>query len=231
MQYEQPLIAGILIRRYKRFLSEVRLMDGTVVLAHCPNSGAMTTCCEPGRPVFLSRSMNPGRKCPYTWELYEAEGGLVCVNTQVPNRVVYDSVVAGKILELRGYQEVAREVGFEDARFDICLKAAERPACFVEVKNCTLLHKDLIMFPDAVTRRGVKHLEVLMRARALGCRAVMFYFVARPEGKGFAIAGHIDSVYAATLLKAVRVGVEVLAYRAISTPTSVEIGEPVPLVL
>lgn len=230
MRYDNPLISGILVRRYKRFLAEVDL-NGHVVLAHCPNSGTMATCCEPGRSVFLSKSANQGRKCPYTWELYEAEGGLVCVNTQVPNRVVYDAVFDGRIPELRGYEEVMREVGFEDARFDICLKAPERPACFVEVKNCTLLHNDLVMFPDAVTKRGAKHLETLMRAKALGYRAVMFYFVARPEGKGFGIARHIDSVYAATLEMAMKAGVEVLAYRAEITPVSVEIGERVPLVL
>lgn len=207
------------------------MTNGMVVLAHCPNSGAMTTCCEPGRLVFLSKGVKQGRKCPYTWELYAAEGGLVCVNTQIPNRVVYDAILAGELPELTGYEHVRREVRFEDARFDLCLKAAHRPACFVEVKNCTLLHNDLVMFPDAVTRRGVKHLHGLMAARAMGYRAVMFYFVARPEGRGVAIAEHIDSVYAATLLKAVKAGVEALAYRAEITPNSVKIGAPVPILM
>ncbi len=206
-------------------------MDGTVVLAHCPNSGAMTTCCEPGRPVFLSENMKTGCKCPYTWELYEAEGGLVCVNTQTPNRVVYDAICAGEMSELMGYANVSREVRFGNARFDIHLNASDRPACFVEVKNCTLLYGDLVMFPDAVTRRGVKHLNGLMAAKAMGYRAVMFYFVARPEGNGFGIAGHIDSVYAATLLKAMETGVEVLAYRAEITKEYVNIGAQVPLIL
>lgn len=231
MRYDQSLISGILLRRYKRFLADVQLMDGTVVLAHCPNSGAMTTCCEPGRPVFLSENMKNGRKCPYTWELYEAEGGLVCVNTHTANCVVYDAILAGEVPELMGYEEVSREVRFEDSRFDICLKAADRPACFVEIKNCTLLQRDLVMFPDAVTKRGVKHLHGLMAARAMGYRAVMFYFVARSEGSGFGIAGHIDSVYADTLLKATEAGVEVLVYRAEITSKSVNVSAPVPLIL
>lgn len=231
MRYNQPLISGILIRRYKRFLAEVQLMNGAVVMAHCPNSGAMTTCCEPGRLVFLSESVNQGRKCRYTWELYAADGGLVCVNTQIPNRVVYDAICAGEVPELMGYANVSREVRFENARFDICLKAADRPICFVEVKNCTLLYGDLVMFPDAVTKRGVKHLHGLMAAKAMGYRAVIFYFVARPEGNGFGIAGHIDSIYAATLLNAAKAGVEILVYRADITQEYVKIGAPVPLIL
>lgn len=231
MLYEQPLISGILMRRYKRFLAEVQLVDKTVVLAHCPNSGSMATCCEPGHSVFLSKGLKKGRKCLYTWELYAAEAGLVCVNTQIPNRVVYEAIVASQVPELMGYEDVSREVRFGDARFDLCLQAADRPPCFVEVKNCTLLHGDLVMFPDAVTKRGVKHLEALMAAKAMGYRAVMFYFVARPEGKGFGIAGHIDPLYCATLFRALKSGVEALAYRAEITTQSVKLSEPVPLML
>ena len=149
------LIPGTLIRRYKRFLADVRLDTGQTVTAHCPNSGSMKACCQPGQPVFLSYHDNPKRKLKYTWELIQMPGSLVGVNTQVPNRLVAQAISSGMVEELTGYETVRREVkAGEGSRIDILLTSPNRRDCYVEVKNCTLVTDAVATFPDAVTVRG-----------------------------------------------------------------------------
>lgn len=151
------LIPATLIRRYQRFLTDVRLEDGSEVTAHCPNSGRMLACCEPGRPVYLSFHDNPKRKLRYTWELIKMPASLVGVNTMVPNRLVFQSIPAGKIDALGGYPEVSREVHIGNgSRLDLLLKKGNGEACYVEVKNCTLVEEGIARFPDAITSRGWK---------------------------------------------------------------------------
>jgi sugar fermentation stimulation protein A len=207
-----PLLRGTLIRRYKRFLADVRLADGSVVTAHCPNSGSMTGCCEPGRPVYLSPHDSPRRKLKYTWELIDMGTSLVGVNTQVPNRLVAGSVRAGRVAELCGYREVKREVAVGDgSRLDMALYGGDR-TCFVEVKNCTLVSDGLARFPDAVTSRGLKHLVTLQRLAAEGSRSVIFFLIQRMDARRFVPADDIDPAYGRELRRATAAGVEMLAY-------------------
>jgi len=206
------LIRGTLLRRYKRFLADVKLGNGHVVTAHCPNSGSMLACCEPGRPVYLSHHKNPKRKLKYTWELIEMPLSLVGVNTIVPNRLTKAAIAAGNIPQLSGYDSIRSEVTYgENSRIDLLLEnAGER--CFVEVKNCTLVTDGVACFPDAVTSRGLKHLVELQAQVRQGHRAVMFYLVQRMDAGIFQPADHIDTEYGKELRRAIHSGVEILVY-------------------
>jgi sugar fermentation stimulation protein A len=207
-----PLIKGTLIRRYKRFLSDVLLESGEKIVAHCPNSGTMKACCEPGRPVWVSQHDNPRRKLKYTWELIQMPSSLVGVNTLVPNRLAAAAIEAGEIAELRGYATIKREArAGKNSRLDILLKNGIRD-CYVEVKNCTLVENGVAAFPDAVTERGRKHLLELQALIEKGCRGVMFYLIQRMDARVFKPADHIDAAYGRELRHAVDNGVEILVY-------------------
>jgi sugar fermentation stimulation protein A len=207
------LIPGTLIKRYKRFLADVKLKNGTFVTAHCPNTGSMQGCSEPGRPVYLSFHDNPKRKLKYTWELIEMPTSLVGVNTLVPNRLVFESVNAGGVPELAGYAAVDREIKINDhTRLDLVLTGANGQRCYVEIKNCTLVNDGMASFPDAVTARGLKHIVELEALVDSGYRGVMFYFIQRMDAKVFKPADHIDPEYGQGLRRAVHGGVEILVY-------------------
>jgi sugar fermentation stimulation protein A len=207
------LIPGTLVRRYKRFLADVRLENGKTVTAHCPNSGSMTACCEPGRPVFISYHDNPRRKLAYTWELIQMPTSLVGVNTQVPNRLTAVAIESGNVAELAGYTKVKREVKVgQRSRIDILLESQGRRPCYVEVKNCTLVADGVARFPDAVTTRGQKHLDELQDLVAAGFRCAMFFLIQRMDAAVFMPADSIDSEYGRKLRKASQNGVEILAY-------------------
>jgi sugar fermentation stimulation protein A len=206
-------LAGELRRRYQRFKADVRLADGRVVTAHCPNTGRMTVCCQPGRPVFLSRHDHPRRQLAYTWELIAMPASLVGVNTLVPNRLVAAAARAQSIAELAGYTRVQTEVRIgAHSRIDLGLTRAENDRCLVEVKNCTLVEEGTARFPDAVTARGRKHLEELARQVSPRTRCVILFLVQRMDAALFRPAASIDPDYAAGLRAAAAAGVEVLAY-------------------
>ncbi|MDZ7262026.1 MAG: DNA/RNA nuclease SfsA [candidate division KSB1 bacterium] len=227
MKFDQPLIEGTLIQRYKRFLADARLSDGSVVTAHCPNSGSMLSCNLPGSRILLSRSNNPRRKLSYTWELIQVDSVWVGINTNVPNRLVYEALVANQIPELRGYDSIRREVKYgENSRIDLLLER-EQDLCFIEVKNVTLVENGVAYFPDAVTQRGTKHLHELMAMVRQGHRAIMFYLIQRKDGRLFKPADSIDPVYGQTLRKAISNGVEILAYQAEVTPWEIRLGQKV----
>lgn len=212
--YWPELIPGTLIKRYNRFLADVELSNKAVVTAHCPNSGSMAACCEPGRPVYLSMHDNPKRKLKYTWELIEMPGSLVGVNTGIPNRLVKLSIENGYIKPLFGYDNVRSEVKTSDhTRLDLVLEKQDKAAaCYVEVKNCTLVDDQTAFFPDAVTTRGRKHLLELQRLVGEGHRAAMVYLIQRTDARRFSPADHIDADYGEALRAAMQSGVEVYAY-------------------
>jgi sugar fermentation stimulation protein A len=224
-----PLVAGTLMRRYQRFLADVRLRNGRIVTAHCPNTGSMTGCCEAGRPVYLSRHHNPRRKLRYTWELIDMPASLVGVNTLVPNRLVACSIAAGQIPELSGYSDLQREVRIGDhSRIDLLLSAPGRRPCYIEIKNCTFVRDGIALFPDAVTSRGRKHLQVLEEKAAAGNRCVIFFFVQRQDARQFQPADSIDPAYGRSLRRAVRNGVEMLAYDVAIDLDGIRLRRPVP---
>ena len=210
------LIPGRLIKRYKRFLADVELEDGTLVTAHCPNSGSMTVCSEPGRPVYLSWHDNPKRKLKYTWEIIQMPDSLVGVNTLVPNRLIKTSIENGLVAELAAYDEIRSEVQTsKGSRLDLLLTDSHGARCFVEIKNCTLVNEGVACFPDAVTQRGRKHLNELQRLTAEGNRCVMFFCIQRMDAECFRPADHIDPAYGDALRGAhLNGGVEILVYDA-----------------
>ena len=231
MKLPQPLFKGILLRRYKRFLADVRLENGEVVTAHCPNSGSMKGCQEPGSAVLLSRRDNPRRKLPYTWELVKADGVWVGINTQYPNRLVREAIEQGVVPELSGYRRIRNEVNYgRGSRVDLLLEG-EQGLCYVEVKNVTLVESGRALFPDAVTLRGQKHLRELMEMVSQGHRAVIFFVVQRADGHILSPADEIDPVYGKLLREAVAHGVEALAYQARVTPREVVLSHRIPVVL
>jgi sugar fermentation stimulation protein A len=230
----QPLLAGTLIRRYQRFLADVRLDDGRVVTAHCPNSGRMLTCSAPGSPVRLSVADNPRRKLPFTLELVQSGSTWVGVNTQTPNRVAAACVEAGVIPELAGYRSLRREVVYgRDGRSRIDIHLADHDDggadAWVEVKNTTLRVGDEARFPDAVTARGLKHLEELEVVVDAGDRGVILFFVGRDDCSRFAPAEDIDPAWTAALRRAVAGGVEPLAWAFRFTPPVIEPLGPLPV--
>ena len=228
IEFPRPLIEGRLIQRMKRFLADVELDHGEVVRAHCPNTGSMKTCGAPGDTVLLLHDPSPKRKLEYTWELTQTKAGYVGVNTARPNQVTARAVELGQIPELAGYDAVRKEVAYgKGSRIDLLLTDAGGRRCYVEVKNTTLLIGDEVRFPDAVTSRGLKHLHELQEMVREGHRAVMFYFVNRPEGSFFAPAAEIDPEYAEALRSVAASGVEILAYRAIHTPERIALGSRV----
>ncbi len=227
MRFPSPLIRATLIKRYKRFLADMRFDDGTEVTAHVANSGAMLGTAEPGMEVWLSPASNPERKLKWNWELVTVDGHLVGVNTAHPNGIVAESVAAGRIAELAGYESIRREVKYGvNSRIDLLLEAPGRPKCWVEVKNVHLKRGPWAEFPDAVTARGTKHLAELTDRVKAGERAVMVYLVQRADCTGFRPAADIDPTYAAALAQATRDGVEAICYTCRLSRDGIELAEP-----
>jgi sugar fermentation stimulation protein A len=218
MRFSAPLIPATLIRRYKRFLADVRLPSGDEITVHVANSGGMIGLAAPGARVWLSKSANEKRKLAHSWELVEADFGggleLVGVDTGHPNLIVAEAIAAGEIPELAGYATARREVKYgQNSRVDILLADPARPLCYVEVKNVHLMRRPgLAEFPDAVTARGTKHLGELAAMVAAGHRAVMLYLIQIGSAERFSLAADIDPVYARTFARAHAAGVEALAY-------------------
>ena len=219
MKFSSDLIPATLIRRYKRFLADVTLVgNDKMVTVHTPNTGTMLGCAEPGSRVWLQDSGNPARKYRLGWELSTSEtGALIGVNTHLANQLVREGIESGVIAELQGYESLRREVryGQESSRIDVLLQHTARPACYIEVKNVTLVRgKGVAAFPDAVSQRGTKHLRELTNLVQQGYRAVLLFCVQRADANLVEPARDIDPTNADTLRTAVNGGVEVLAYRA-----------------
>lgn len=232
MDLPQPLFTATLLRRYKRFLADMRLEDGTEVVAHCPNPGSMKTCAGAGWQVLLSHSSNPKRKLKWTWEVaFDDDSHPILVNTNRPNAVVREAVENGDIPELVGYTQVRSEVryGQERSRIDLLLSAPNRPDAYVEIKSVTMRSGRLGAFPDSVTKRGQRHLRELMAMAAAGHRAVLFFLLSRGGLEGVRPADEIDPAYGALLREAAANGVEVLAYQAHISLGTVRVHRRVPV--
>lgn len=229
MLLPDPLVLGTLVRRYKRFLADVRFDDGAEVTAHVANTGSMRGCAEPGSRVALSHHPDRGRKLPWSWELVRVGEAWIGINTARTNHVVEEGVREGLVPELAGYAELRREVPYRPGtRFDLLLSGGRR-RCWVEVKNVTLRDGAAARFPDAVTSRGLKHLDGLAHAVRAGDRAVCFFLVNRGDCERFGPAGEIDPAYARELVAAARAGVELLAYRADVGLGSIRVAHRLPL--
>ena len=227
MKFEKPTQFGTLIKRYKRFLADIRLETGEVITAHCANSGSMKTCAEAGWSVMVSDSQNPKRKLKYTWELVHNSKCWIGINTQIPNILAKNAITEGKIPELSGYSKISMEQKYSlNSRIDLLLENEDKK-CFVEVKNVTLVENDVYLFPDAVTERGLKHLGDLLEMKKSGHRAVMFYIIQRSDGKIFKPSGDIDPKYAKKLEDVYNQGVEILPYVANVSPEEITISKKI----
>nr|WP_299245267.1 DNA/RNA nuclease SfsA [uncultured Halomonas sp.] len=241
MQYAS-LTPGTLLRRYKRFLADIELDSGEIVVAHCPNTGSMRSINIPGCRVWLSASTNPARKLAWTWELIElpqpdGSMALSSIHTGRANAIVEEALRAQRIPELDGYATLRREVRVDSGRLDFCLEDSMRGCAFIEVKQVTLKEVDGHgYFPASVTVRGARHLESLGRLAKAGQRAVLLFCVANTGIKDVAPAEHIDPVYARTLRRVVGEGVEVVAYgcrieSVDGIPQGICLDRPLPLSL
>lgn len=225
MRFSRPLRQGRLVQRYKRFFADVELDDGALVTAHCPNPGAMLGLNLPGLPVWVSPAEGAKRKLAWTLELVEADGALAGVNTLTPNRLVAEALAAGAIPELAGYAGIRPEVRYGEAsRIDFLLTDPERPACWLEVKNCHLSRGGgLAEFPDCVAARSAKHLRELSAMVGAGDRAAVLFVVQRNDCDRFAACRDIDPKFAAALDEAAAAGVEVLIYACAMGPEEIRI--------
>ncbi len=228
-----PLTDGRILDRYKRFFADVDVPKLGVVTAHCPNTGSMKTCWRPNAPAQISKSDNPKRKLKWTLERVDMGSGWIGVNTARVNAVIADGVRAGTIDALAGYRTLKREpacdvANFPKSRFDFRLCDGVKPSAWVEVKNVTLLQDGMVRFPDAVTTRGRKHLELLSSLAQAGERAVLIFAINRPEGKAFEPAADIDPAYARSLQSALASGVEVLLVRLRHGLNSIDVADATP---
>lgn len=229
MEFGKELESGILVRRYKRFLADVQLNNGNVITVHCPNSGAMLGCSDPGSRVMFSMSDNPKRKYPHTLEMVQAGKTWVGVNTALTNRLVREALENGIIKEIGRFDTIVPEVKTSaNTRLDFMLMR-EGKKIFVEVKNCSLAEKSVAMFPDAVTARGRKHLLELAALKKGGSQAAVIFCVQRSDADRFAPAMHIDPLYAETLSEVAAEGVLVLAYQADVSPKEIKISRRLPV--
>jgi len=235
MRFASELVPATLLRRYKRFLADVELADGTTMTVHVANPGAMSGLQPPGARVWLSRSPNAARKLPHSWELVEAPIGdafeLVGVNTLHPNAIVAEALAAGKIPELVGYATIRREVKYgRNSRVDFLLEHPRRPPCYLEVKNVHLMRTPFVAeFPDSVTARGTRHLGDLAAIMAAGSRAVMLFVIQIASATAFTLARDIDPLYGQAFDAARAAGVEVLAWTCQIRLDGLELDRPVPV--
>ena len=236
MRFTAPLVPATLVRRYKRFLADVVLPCGETVTAHCANPGSMIGLAAPGAAVWLSRSDNPKRKLGHSWELVEVDLGsgaeLVGINTTNPNALAAEAIAAGLIPELTGYGRIRREVKYgKNSRVDFLLEEPGRPRCYLEIKNVHLMRqKGLAEFPDAVTKRGAKHLEELATMAAAGARAVMLFLVQIASAERFGLARDIDPTYGMQFDRARAQGVEALARRCRLSRDAIEVAEAIAII-
>ena len=230
MRFPTPLVPAILIRRYKRFLADIRLHDGRVATAHCPNPGSMLGLADAGTRIWVEPNDDPRRKLAYGWRLVELGGGhWAGIDTGVPNRVVAEALSEGRIAALAGYAGIRPETryGSRASRVDFLLTGAGRPDAYVEVKNVHLRRRgDLAEFPDCVTARGAKHLAELADMAQAGHRAVMLYVVQRTDCARLAIAADLDPAYARAFDTARAAGVEMLCHGSAIGPGGITLAGP-----
>lgn len=235
MKFENPLVPGRLVQRYKRFLADVILDTGEAVTATCPNTGFMMGLVAPGSRVWLSTSDSPTRKYRHTWEMVEADLGkgphLVGINTNHPNKLVAEAIAGGKVATLNNYPLLRREVKYgRNSRIDILLECESKGMCYVEVKNVHMMRKaGLAEFPDSVTERGAKHLVEMSDMVRAGHRAVMVYLIQRSDVKSFTFAGDVDPKYVEAFRLATAAGVESIALRCRMSPEEIAVEKAVPI--
>ena len=230
VRFEQQLIEGTLLRRYKRFLADVRLTNGEEVTVHCANPGSMMGCSEPGSKVLISEHNDPRRKLKHQLEIIYAGRTPVGIHTGRPSTVVGEAIERGKIQELAGYATLRRDVRFgRDKRIDLLLEGNGLRSCYIEVENVTLARESVAYFPDAVNERGPKRMCDLTDIVREGNRAVIMFVAQRSDVQSFKPADHIDAEFGQALRDAIARGVEPVCYRAKVTRRGIELDQRLPV--
>lgn len=229
MQIPEPRQHGHLIKRYKRFLADIQLADESIITVHCPNSGSMKGCSTPGSEVIISRSSNPNRKYAWTLEMVKDNNCWIGVNTSLTNKIIEEALQNGLIDDFGHVESIRKEVKVSDAsRLDFLIQA-ESKQVYIEVKNCSLAENGIALFPDAVTKRGTKHLLELDRLKHEGVDAAVLFCIQRSDVRRFMPAELIDPEYAQTLFKVFNNGVKVLAYLADVKPDNITVARKIPV--
>ncbi|QBY01980.1 DNA/RNA nuclease SfsA [Rhodophyticola sp. CCM32] len=232
MRFQTPLVPAVLIRRYNRFLADIRLEDGQVTRAHCPNPGSMMGLKDPDLRIWVEPNDDPKKKLRYGWRLVELPGGhWAGIDTGLPNRIVAEALDARAIPELSAFPVITPEVSYgQNSRVDFLLSGGDLPDTYVEVKNVTLRRAgDWAEFPDSVTTRGAKHLVELSEMVAQGHRAVMLYLLQRSDCTRLKMAGDLDPAYARAFDAARAAGVEMICYGTDISPDGIRIGDKIPV--
>ncbi len=232
MRFQTPLIPATLIRRYKRFLADVRLDDGREVTAHCANPGKMIGLNMPGLKIWVEPNDDPKRKLNYSWRLASLDdGSMVGIDTSLPNKLVDEALAKKLVKPLADYPDVRREVPYGDkSRVDFLLQGVGKPDVYLEIKNAHLRRTDdWAEFPDSVTARGARHMDELAEMVVQGHRAVVLFVVQHTGCNRFRVSGDLDPKYAAAFEAARAVGVEVLVYDTIIDTETVVLGKEIPL--
>ena len=213
MQFTKTLIKGKLIKRYKRFFTDVKI-GKEIVTAHCPNTGSMKGLLDEGNEVYISKNDNPKRKLKYTLEIIKAKKKLVGVNTHFANKIAFHGLSKNLVKEVANNDSIKPEVFFnKETRFDFLVEK-NKQKIFVEVKNVTLFREEKTAeFPDAITTRGSKHLKTLIDAVKKGYKSYLLFLVQIQGVNNFKIAKDIDKEYYENYLLAKKSGVKFLAYR------------------
>ena len=212
MNFENKLISGLFLKRYKRFFVDIKI-NNKIITAHCPNTGSMYGLLKKGNKVWISKSNNPNRKLKYTLEIIEDKNSKVGVNTHSTNKIVHHALQNNLIDEFDNVSKIKTEIKFGlNTRFDFLVSNKKQKA-FIEVKNVTLSRdKALAEFPDAVTTRGLKHINELIKASKENYKVFILYLIQRNDCKSFTIAKDIDPNYANALSKAVKNNLKILCY-------------------
>ncbi len=228
MIFKNKLVPAKLIKRYKRFLADVVLTDGSTMTVYCPNTGSMRSCSTPGSRVMISKSNNSKRKYQYTLEVIDVGTGWIGINTSLTNSIVAEAIGLGIIDELQDVDAIHTEVKTSaHTRLDLMVEKGDKKI-FIEIKNCSLVEEGVAMFPDAVTSRGTKHLLELAELVRQGNDGIIFYLVQRMDAQLFKPAAHIDPVYAETLQKVRRQGVKIAVYQAKADESGIEVTRKLP---
>jgi len=227
MNFENPLLAGHLVKRYKRFFADIKIKN-KIVTAHCPNSGSMIGLLSKNNKVWITEAANKKRKLKYTLQIIEENGSKVGVNTHLTNKIVNDALQKNLIKNFSPNIKIKSEQVFgENTRFDFFLEDGDQKS-FLEVKNVTLKRKEKIAeFPDSVTSRGTKHLNELINAVKKGFNAYLLFVVQREDCNKLNIAKDIDPVYAKTLMKAVENNVKILCYDCKFSPKGIVLNDKI----
>ena len=227
MDFSSKLLEANLVKRYKRFLADVIFLDGNQMTIYCPNPGSMTGLSQEGLKVWIQRAENPKAKFSFVWKLAEDDNGnLVCIDTQVANKIVLEALLLSKIPGLENYTEIISEPKIDgQGRLDFLLHFKDKESCYLEVKSVTLSRtSDIAEFPDSVTSRGSKHLRLLAEVKSMGFRAIQLYVIQRMDTNFFKIAVDIDQEYYRLFMEAKSLGVEIKAFRSEITTKDIRLG-------